>query len=199
LTFGIDYDQIKYSERAIKEILKGASMTKKKDADQPVEQPVNEADESVVQPSATQPSREEELTAQVQRLMAEFDNYRRRTEEERKQMVQMAQAHTLLELTPVLDNFRRATDHLPEDLKGNNWVTGVLYVEKQLDQILEQFGLQKIETVGKAFDPKLHEAISTEASDQPADTIIAEIEGGYLLNGLVLKPARVKVSSGPAQ
>lgn len=178
-------------------------MTKKKAADEAMdtaeETPATDTvDADIDTQVSAQPSREEELTMQVQRLMAEFDNYRRRTEEERKQVVQMAQAHTLLELTPVLDNFRRATDHLPEDLKGNNWVTGVLYVEKQLDQILEQFGLQKIETVGKVFDPKLHEAIGTEANDEPADTIIAEVEGGYLLNGLVLKPARVKVSSGSA-
>lgn len=138
------------------------------------------------------------LEDQLKRLAAEFANYRRRTEEERKQIVQFAQARTLLELTPVLDNFRRATDHLPADLRDNNWVTGVLYVEKQLEQILQQFGLERIKTVGEMFDPERHEAVSTDnQADIPKNQIIAEIESGYTLNSQVLKPAKVKVSSGP--
>jgi molecular chaperone GrpE len=137
-----------------------------------------------------------ELETQVARLGADFANYRRRTEEERSQLTKMAQAQTLLELAPVLDNFRRATDHLPADLQGNNWVTGVLYVEKQLEQILEGFGLQKVKTVGEQFDPKLHEAIETEPSETAANTITSEVEAGYMLDGQVLKPAKVKVSSG---
>lgn len=137
-----------------------------------------------------------ELEDKLKRTLADFDNYRRRTEEERKQLVSLAQARTLLELTPVLDNFRRAAEHLPTELANNNWVTGVLYVEKQLEQIFEQFGVQKIKTVGEVFDPKLHEAIGHEASDLPEGQIIAEIESGYRLNDLILKPAKVKVSSG---
>ena len=139
--------------------------------------------------------RAQELEAQLMRVAADFDNFRRRTEEEKRQLISLAQAKTLLELTPVLDNFRRATEHLPTELQGDNWVIGVLYVEKQLEQIFEQFGVQKIKTVGELFDPKLHEAISAEASEQPAQTIIAEIEGGYMHNGQVLKPAKVKVSA----
>ncbi len=139
------------------------------------------------------------LEDRYKRLAAEFDNYRRRTEEERQALVGMVQARTLLELTPVLDNFRRATNHLPEDLKGNNWVTGVLYVEKQLEGIFEQLGLQKIKTVGEPFNPQLHEAIETEPNETiDKDHICSEVEAGYQLNGKVLKPAKVKVSSGKA-
>lgn len=152
------------------------------------------------QPVANQVDEVEQLKIQLQRVAADFDNYRRRTDDERKQLVALAQAQTLLELTPVLDNFRRATDHLPADLQGNNWVTGVLYVEKQLEQIFEQFGVCKIKTVGEVFDPKLHEAISQESSDDVAENhIIAEVEGGYMLKEQVLKPAKVKVSSGSAK
>lgn len=164
-----------------------------------VEQAATEQVETHVTDSGNAVDETAALRDQLQRLAAEFDNYRRRTEEERKQLIPLAQAKTLLELTPVLDNFRRATEHLPQELEGNNWVTGVLYVEKQLEHIFEQFGVQKVKTIGEPFDPKLHEAIGTEESDQPADTIIAEVEGGYVLNGTVLKPARVKVSSGKAK
>lgn len=145
-------------------------------------------------------SRIDELENQLKRVAADFDNFRKRTEEEKRDLFKLAQANTLLELTPVLDNFRRATSHLPEHLKSDNWVTGVLYIEKQLEQIFEQLGVTKIKTVGEVFNPALHEALSTEASETvPEHTIIAELESGYTLNGTVLKPAKVKVSSGPAK
>jgi molecular chaperone GrpE len=138
-----------------------------------------------------------ELENQLKRTAADFDNFRKRTEEEKKASWQYAQAQTLLELTPVLDNFRRATEHLPEHLKEDKWVTGVLYIEKQLEQIFTDLGIAKIKTVGEVFNPQLHEAISIEPHDSEPNTIILEIEGGYTLNGQVLKPAKVKVSSGP--
>lgn len=138
-----------------------------------------------------------ELETQLKRVAADFDNFRKRTEEEKRDLFKLAQANTLLELAPVMDNFRRATQHLPEHLANDNWVTGVLYIEKQLEQIFEQFGVTKIETIGKKFDPRLHEALSTEANNEiPANHIMAEFESGYQLNGTVLKPAKVKVSSG---
>lgn len=172
-------------------------MSKQKMTDAPEqEQPIEDTVDMAQETQSSDRDEVAELKAQLQRLAADYDNYRRRTEEERKQLIPLAQARTLLELTPVLDNFRRATEHLPADLKDNNWVTGILYVEKQLEQIFEQFGVQKIKTIGEAFDPKLHEAIGSEPGDKPADTIIAEVEGGYTLNGTVLKPAKVKVSAG---
>ncbi len=143
-------------------------------------------------------ARIQELENQVKRIAADFDNFRKHADKEKKSLFQLAQARTLLELTPVLDNFRRATEHLPEHLKNDNWVTGVLYIEKQLEQIFESLGITKIKSVGEPFDPNLHEALSTEPSGSVAkDHIIAELESGYTLDGHVLKPAKVKVSSGP--
>lgn len=149
-------------------------------------------------PKTKHEARIEELESQLKRVAADFDNFRKRTEEEKKDLFKLAQATTLLELTPVLDNFRRATEHLPENLRQDNWVTGVLYIEKQLEQIFTELGVTKIATVGQSFDPALHEAISTEPNEAEANTIIAEVESGYTLNGQVLKPAKVKVSSGNA-
>lgn len=141
-----------------------------------------------------------ELEAQVKRVAADFDNYRKRTEEEKKDLFAYAQAQTLLELTPVLDNFRRATEHLPEHLRDDKWVTGMLYVEKQLEQIFAELGVTRMQTIGEPFDPLMHEAISTEAhSTVPENHIIAEVESGYLLKGQLLKPAKVKVSTGQPQ
>lgn len=147
--------------------------------------------------SKGQESRSSELEQQLKRVAADFDNYRKRTEEEKKDLAAYIQAQTLLELTPVLDNFRRATEHLPTHLANDNWITGVLYIAKQLEQIFEQYGVTKIKTVGESFNPHLHEAVSTEPSETvPAHYIIGELESGYMLNGQVLKPAKVKVSQG---
>lgn len=147
-------------------------------------------------PTSKKISKIAQLEAQTKRIAADFDNYRKHAEAEKREMYKLAQASTLLELTPVLDNFRRATDHLPSELEGNNWVTGVLYVEKQLEQIFEQLGVTKIKTVGELFNPQLHEAVETEHSDTiPADHITQEIESGYMLGNKVLKPAKVKVST----
>jgi molecular chaperone GrpE len=144
-------------------------------------------------------ARIEELETQLKRVAADFDNFRKRTEHEKRESFQLAQATTLLELTPVLDNFRRATEHLPEDLKDNHWVTGVLYIEKQLEQIFHDLGVEKIKTVGELFNPQLHEAVSHEPhSSVEAHHIFAEVESGYTCNSTTLKPAKVKVSSGPA-
>ena len=144
-------------------------------------------------------ARVEELDQQLKRVAADFDNYRKRHEEEKKISFKLAQAHTLLELTPVMDNFRRATEHLPEHLANDNWATGVLYIEKQLEHIFTDLGVAKIKTVGEPFNPELHEAISTEERDDVApNTILAELEGGYILDGQVLKPAKVKVSTTSA-
>ncbi len=176
------------------------------DQDQPIdEQPVANETTGQTQQSTADVTDDQAidkaalLEAQLKRVAAEFENYRRRTEAERKQLIEMAQARTLLELTPVLDNFRRAADHLPEDLKSNNWATGVLYVEKQLEQIFEGFGLVRIKTTGQLFDPHRHEAISQEANEAAANTIIAEVESGYMLGDQVLKPAKVKVSAGKTE
>ncbi len=141
-----------------------------------------------------------ELEAQAKRIAADFDNYRKHAEAEKREMYKLAQASTLLELTPVLDNFRRATTHLPEHLANDNWVTGVLYVEKQLEQIFESLGVTKIKTVGEPFNPQLHEAVETEHSDTiPADHITQELESGYMLGDKVLKPAKVKVCASSDQ
>jgi molecular chaperone GrpE len=135
--------------------------------------------------------------SQLKRLAADFDNYRKHAEDDKRELYRLAQAQTLLELSPVLDNFRRATEHLPAHLADDNWVKGVLYVEKQLEQIFESLGVTKIKTVGEIFNHHLHEAISTEPSNIiPTDHIIAELESGYTLNDKVLKPAKVKVSAG---
>lgn len=137
-----------------------------------------------------------ELTLGWQRCQADFMNYRRQVEEDRKKLIKMANADLMMEIIPVLDNFQLAAKHIPAELEGNNWAQGIKQIEKQLEDILASEGLTKIKTVGEEFSPELHEAIEHVESDQPANTIIGEITSGYEFDGQVLRPAKVKVSSG---
>ena len=135
-----------------------------------------------------------ELEEGWKRTQADFENYRKRTEAERAEVLEMMKADFLAKITPVLDNFRRALAHSPND----NFAKGIKHIEKQLEDILLSEGLEKIPAeVGTRFDCNLHEAISCEPNKKiPADHLIAETESGWQFNGRVIKPAKVRVSKG---
>lgn len=169
-----------------------------------------------MQPKAEQPEMEEiedkeenqiaklendiaELKAGWQRTQADFLNFRRQVEKDRARTIQMANADLIESILPVLDNFELAAKHVPEELKGNNWATGITMIEKQLFDVLKGDGLERIESLGQHFDPLLHEAIENVASDKPEGEIVEEAASGYRFNGIVLRPAKVKVSIGKAE
>ena len=133
-----------------------------------------------------------ELEEGWKRTQADFENYRKRTEEQRGEI--LMKAEFLAKITPVLDNFRRAFKHSPDD----EFARGIKQIEKQLEDILTSEGLKKIPAeIGAKFDPLIHEAISCEGNKRiPADHIIAETESGWIFNGKVIKPAKVRVSKG---
>lgn len=139
-----------------------------------------------------------ELKMGWQRTQADFENFRKKTENEKYENLMFAKAEFMTKLTPVLDNFRRAFEHAPDQEKDVEWVNGVKQIEKQLEDILFQEGLEKIPAnTGDKFDPNFHEAISCEENkDIAADCIIAEIESGWMFQGKVLKVAKVRVSRG---
>lgn len=135
-----------------------------------------------------------QLKDSLARSQAEFANYRRRQTQELESMIKFASGQTINTILPVIDNLQRAFTHIPEDIKDNTWVNGVIAIEKQFIQTLEKLGLKKIVTVGEKADPNFHEVIST--ADQPGtekDTIINELEAGYTLNDKVLRVAKVIV------
>ena len=136
-----------------------------------------------------------ELEDGWKRTQADFDNYRKRTEEQKLEMIELSKADFMTKITPVLDNFRRAFSHL--DINDPK-IAGVKQIEKQLEDILKAEGLEKIDAqTGTKFDHNLHEAISFEINDKiPSDHIIAELESGWTYRGRVIKPAKVRVSKG---
>ncbi len=135
-----------------------------------------------------------ELTAGWQRTQADFINYKKQIEQDRARLVKTANANLIEAILPVLDNFALAAKHLPKELENNTWAQGIKQVEKQLESVLTSEGLEKIESVGQQFDPQLHEACDQVESDRPEGEIIEEIFPGYTFDGLVLRPAKVKVS-----
>jgi len=139
------------------------------------------------------------LYDQLLRRQAEFENYRKRMERERGEVYQRARAEVLLELLPVLDNFERALSS--RETAGGDagaFLHGVELIHKQLKDAVTKLGLQPVESVGQAFDPHLHEAVTMEASDEHEEnTVIEEFERGYKLGDRLLRPAKVKVASTP--
>lgn len=135
-----------------------------------------------------------ELEALLKRVQADFVNYRKRTEEERTNLLKSASKDTILKILPVLDNFDRALKHVPKDLEKDEWVNGLISIKGQLENVLKEHGLEFIESIGKEFDHHLHEAISFVEGKGKDSEIVKEYEKGYLLNGQVIRPARVIVN-----
>ena len=133
------------------------------------------------------------------RLQAEFENYRRRVERERGDIYQHGREDVLLQFLPVVDNFERALSSL-ETSEGDAEALrhGVELIHKQFKDALSKLGLEAVEAVGQAFDPHVHEAVTTEATDKHKEnTVIEEFQRGYRIGDRLLRPAKVKVASSP--
>ena len=138
-----------------------------------------------------------ELTAHLQRLQAEFENYKKRQEAEKGELMDAAKLSVLSELMPALDNFDRAAMHLPPELENNNWAKGMQYVGQQLIDILDAMNVHKFTPKkGEHFDANRHDALEYVVSDQPADTVVEVVTPGYEINHKVARAATVKVSKG---
>lgn len=137
-----------------------------------------------------------ELTLDLQRTRADFENYRKRVDGEKQAARESGQASAILKLLPVIDNIERAIAYTPEELKDNSWVQSVAGLVKHLEKSLESLNLTRIEaTPGTVFNPELHEAIQFDEDATGEKEVIAEeLQGGYMLNGHVIRHAMVKVT-----
>ena len=137
-----------------------------------------------------------ELTADLQRTRADFENYRKRSEVERISARESGQTSAILKLLPVIDNIERAIAYVPEELKDNQWVQGVAGLTKGLDKSLESLNLKRIDAKpGAVFNPDLHEAIQFDEEAQGENEVIAEeMQAGYTFNGRPIRHAMVKVT-----
>jgi molecular chaperone GrpE len=135
---------------------------------------------------------------QLLRTMADFQNFRRRNQEQVAQLRQFATENFVTALLPVLDNFERTVAVAQQGATLDQVLAGVQAVEKQLRSVLEGQNVRRIDSVGRPFDPEVHEAISMEPSpEHEANTVIIEVEPGYRMGERVIRPSRVKVATGP--
>lgn len=138
----------------------------------------------------------DEYLDKYRRSVAEFANYRKRQERERAEQALRTSAEVVRKLLPAMDDFQRAIDNIPKELANTRWVEGILLIERKLGDILKGFQVVPIEALGKPFDPHFHSALMRcESDEHPPDTVVAELEKGYMIGDRVLRPTIVMVST----
>ena len=163
-----------------------------------------DANENVGASAASPETEKDELTLanerikdwedKYKRLLAEFDNFRKRSEKESAMMIDIGASMILTKILPIVDNFERAINSIPEDIKENSFVDGVDKIYKQMLKTFEDLGVKPIEAVGKPFDANLHNAVMTdENAEGEVDTVVEELQKGYMYKDQVLRHSMVKV------
>ena len=138
----------------------------------------------------------EELTDRVMRQMAEFENFRKRTEKEKSTMYEMGARDMIEKILPIVDNFERGIASIPEEAKGTPFAEGMEKIYKQLQKTLEDAGVKVIEAVGKEFDPNLHNAVMHVEDENLGENVVAEeLLKGYTYRDSVVRHSMVKVAN----
>jgi len=135
--------------------------------------------------------KEEELTALLKKVQADFENYQKRSEKEKAECIQSSSKYLIEKLLPVLDAFELA---LRNTSNQEEFIKGVELIYSHLWETLEKEGLKPIKAENEKFDPYLHEALMQEASDKPENTVLEELQKGYKFKDLVLRHTKVKIS-----
>lgn len=137
-----------------------------------------------------------ELTLDLQRTRADFENYRKRVEVEKTAAHEAGQSGAVMKLLPVIDNIERAIAYMPEDLAENKWAQGVVNLVKNLEKSLEGLAVKRIDaSIGADFNPDLHDAIQfDEEAEGEKEVIAEELQAGYVMGERVMRPAMVKVT-----
>jgi molecular chaperone GrpE len=137
----------------------------------------------------------DEYLAGWQRCKADFSNYQKQEGERLKSLLEFSKAGYLLPLLAIYDNFERSQNHTPQELKDSDWLKGIKQIQNQFWDFLKDEGIEEIPALSQKFNPSLHEAIAqVEATGQESDTVVEVLEKGYLLNGQLLRPSKVKVT-----
>ena len=137
-----------------------------------------------------------DLTDKLTRHMAEFDNYRKRTEKEKSAMYEIGAKDVVEKILPVVDNFERGLQSVPEDQKDDPFVDGMDKIYKQLMTTLEGIGVKPIEAVGQEFDPNFHNAVMHVEDEELGENVVAEeFQKGYMYRDSVVRHSMVKVAN----
>ena len=142
----------------------------------------------------------DEVNNRYLRTLAEFDNYRKRQAQERESLLKYGASETLKKLLPVLDNIERARKSFETTEDKEMIIGGFEVIVKNLLDVLTKCGLEKIEAVDKEFDPNFHEAVSqTPTDEKPENTVVSELQAGYKMGDVVLRPTYVTVAVKPSE
>lgn len=135
-----------------------------------------------------------EYLAGWQRAKADYINFQKSQERLVSDIQKFVLEDALVKILNVVDSFEQALKFQPEELKSNEWAKGVWHIKAQIDEFLKSQGVEAIKTAGEKFNPEFHEAVEAVASEQEEGVIVEEVQKGYLLNGKVIRAARVKIS-----
>lgn len=139
-------------------------------------------------------TRAEGYLAQWQRAAADFQNFKRRTEQEREENARLANLALIFNILPAADDLDRALNNVDPAIEGTSWVEGVRQIQRKLKGALEASGVSEIRAEGEEFDPNVHEAISQAPGEH--NRVVAEVQRGYRLGNRVVRPAMVVVGNG---
>ena len=152
------------------------------------------AHDALEQKLADAEARAAEAADQLLRLRADFENTRKRLERDKIESIKFANERLLAEVLPVLDNLDRAMASLAEGHDLKKVEQGLKIAQGELNKVLEIHGVEMLKPVGQEFDPRFHEAVAMVESGEKEGTVVEEVQRGYLLNGRLIRPSRVKVA-----
>ena len=160
------------------------------------EQTMEETEEEPKEDVPKGDKKAQEIKDKLMRTIAEFDNFRKRSEKEKSAMFEIGAKAIIEKILPVLDNFERGLDSISEEEKGSAFAQGIEQIYKQFVTVLDDAGVKVIETVGKEFDPNLHNAVMHVEDDSLGENIIAEeFQKGYMYKDSVVRHSMVKVAN----
>lgn len=157
------------------------------------EQQTEQTAEEKIRQKTTEADQLTEMKNIIQRLQADFENYKKRVTREQEEYCKFATKNMVKNMLPVIDNIQLALQN-----KNNieEFYKGIELIYAQLFEILQEQGLEPIDALGKSFDPHQHEALLQESNPAPAGTILEELQKGYILGNIVVRPSKVKISKG---
>ena len=138
----------------------------------------------------------DELNDKLKRSMAEFDNYRKRTDKEKSAMYEIGAKDVIEKILPIVDNFERGLNSIPEDAKGSAFEDGMEKIYKQFVKTLDDMGVKTIEAVGKPFDPNFHNAVMHVEDENLGENVVAvELQKGYTYKDSIVRHSMVQVAN----
>jgi len=171
------------------------SEEEKRSNDEAVEVEANQTEDiNTLEQALEEKNKAERYLANWQRTQADFANYKKRAEQERKETIEFANSALILNLLTIVDDLDRAFDSLPSELEKFSWVEGIKLIYNKLKAFLEAEGLAEIKARGELFDPHLHEAVMHQEGED--GVVIEEIQKGYKFKDRILRPSMVIVGKG---